>query len=54
MILRLDLYVGRVAFRLHAPADALRMPYYELSYFARYVAEVEKHEKEQIERLRGK
>jgi len=30
------------------------MPFYELRYFARYVSEVEKHEKAQLDKLRGK
>jgi hypothetical protein len=49
----LDLWIGRVAFRFNAPEAALRMPFYKLRYFSRYIVEVEKHEKEQLERLKG-
>jgi hypothetical protein len=48
----LDLWIGRVAFRFNAPEAALRMPFYKLRYFARYIAEVEKHEAAEIRKLR--
>jgi len=50
----LDNFIGRVAFRFCAPEAALRMPFYQLRYFARYIAEVEKHEAAEIRKLRGK
>jgi hypothetical protein len=49
----LDLWIGRVAFRFHAPEAALRMSFNELRYFARYVKEVEKHETAELKKLKG-
>jgi len=43
-----------VAFRFNAPEAALRMPFYQLRYFARYIAEVERHEAAGMEKLKGK
>jgi len=53
-MLALDLWIGRVAFRFNSPEAAMRMSFNELRYFARYVQQVEAHEKAELARLRGK
>jgi hypothetical protein len=46
--------IGRVAFRFNAPEAALRMPFEQLRYFSRYIAEVEKHEAAELSKIKGK
>jgi hypothetical protein len=54
VLLRLDLLVGKVAFRFSAPDTALSMPWHELKYWYNWIVEVEKHEKEEMRKARGK
>jgi hypothetical protein len=41
----MDLFIGKVAFRFHAPDAALRMSFSELRYFYQWALEVAKYER---------